>query len=52
MAATQPSKEQVRVFMERRRVARTPPPEPAEIRRQLGWNMLYNIEQGAKDCAR
>lgn len=45
---THPSKEQVRLFMTRRSVATTPPPSPEEIRRQLGWEMLYNNDQRAK----
>jgi hypothetical protein len=35
-----PTKEQVRFYTEQRRAANTPPPEPDEIRRQLGWAML------------
>jgi len=37
---TQPTKEQVRAYMAAREAARHPPPEPAEIRRQLGWRLL------------
>ncbi len=37
---TRPTKENVRAFTQRRAQARTPPPTPAEIRRQLGWNMI------------
>ena len=39
---TQPSKEQVRAWMRDRQEQRTAPPTLEEIRRQLGWNMLYN----------
>lgn len=41
MAATlQPSKEQVRAYMQQRRreCRHCPPPVPEEIRRQLGWH--------------
>jgi hypothetical protein len=34
----QPGKEAVRAWMERRARARLPPPGPAEIRRELGWD--------------
>jgi hypothetical protein len=36
---THPSKEQVRQFMRQRRVERTPPPSPEQIRRELGWHL-------------
>ena len=36
---THPTKEQVRAYMARRESARRPPPSPAEIRRQLGWQL-------------
>lgn len=35
----QPSKEQVRAYMQARKRAHRPPPSPAEIRRQLGWRI-------------
>lgn len=35
----QPSKEQVREYMEQRQAAHKPPPDPREIRRQLGWDL-------------
>lgn len=36
----QPSKQQLaRDYMGRRRVANTPPPEQAEVRRQMGWGL-------------
>lgn len=34
-----PSKQQVRDYMQQRRTEHTPPPDPAEIRRQLGWSL-------------
>lgn len=37
---TQPNKQAVRDYMERRRGARVPPPTPEEVRRQLDWRML------------
>jgi hypothetical protein len=36
----QPSKEQVRQYMEQRRAANDPPPSMDEIRRQLGWQLI------------
>lgn len=33
-----PSKEQVRAYMHLREFDRRPPPTPAEIRQQLGWD--------------
>jgi hypothetical protein len=35
---SKPSKEQVRTYTEQRRASKAPPPEPEEIRRQLGWH--------------
>lgn len=35
-----PSKEQVRAYTQSRTKAKTPPPSPEEVRRQLGWGML------------
>jgi hypothetical protein len=35
---TNPSKEQVRAYMQLRKSAHLPPASPAEIRRQLGWS--------------
>jgi hypothetical protein len=37
---TQPTKEQVRQYMERRQAAQSPPPLIKEIRRQLGWGLV------------
>lgn len=37
---TNPSKEAVRAFTQRRARALTPPPTPEEIRRQLGWGLI------------
>jgi len=38
--ASHPSKYVVREYLERRSHEMKPPPSPAEIRRQLGWNLL------------
>lgn len=38
--ANHPSKEQVRKFMAERREAKTPPPSPEQIRRELGWGLM------------
>ncbi|MEC5163173.1 MULTISPECIES: hypothetical protein [unclassified Janthinobacterium] len=35
-----PSKYAVREYLERRSQEAKPPPTPAEIRRQLGWELL------------
>ena len=37
---THPSKHLVRAYLERRTRDVKPPPNPEEIRRQLGWGML------------
>jgi hypothetical protein len=34
-----PSKEEVRVWMQQRQAAQTPPQTPAEVRRALGWHL-------------
>ena len=36
---TQPPKQAVRAYLERRSREQKPPPSPEEIRRQLGWGM-------------
>jgi hypothetical protein len=38
-AMQNPSKHQVRAYLERRSRDPKPPPTPEEIRRQLGWGM-------------
>jgi len=38
--AAQPSKEQVRHWMEQRQSEHKPPPDPKQIRRELGWDMI------------
>lgn len=37
---SQPTKEQVREWMNQRQAEKTPPPEPREVRRQLGWDLV------------
>lgn len=36
----QPSKEQIRQYMEQRQAQQCPPPSMPEIRRQLGWGLI------------
>jgi hypothetical protein len=36
----QPSKESVRKWLRARIEQRRPPPDPAQIRRELGWDLL------------
>ncbi len=43
----QPSKEQVRAWMQARGRALRPPPSPDDIRRQLGWQLAPTDEAGA-----
>jgi hypothetical protein len=45
----QPSKQQVRLYMEQRIASRTPPPSMKEIRRNLGWEL---IEMARRSVAR
>jgi hypothetical protein len=45
----QPTKQEVREYMERRVEAHKPPPSMEEIRRQLGWGL---IEQERREAAR
>lgn len=44
---TRPSNEQVRSWMQQRQMDRTPPPEPEQVRRELGWHMV-EAERAAK----
>jgi len=37
---SKPSNEQVRSWMRQRKVERTPPPAPEQIRRELGWQLV------------
>lgn len=36
----QPSKESVRKWLRERRLVRVPPPDPQQIRRELGWELV------------
>ncbi len=38
--ANHPPKEAVRAHMQQRAAARTPPPSPEQIRRELGWGLV------------
>ncbi len=35
-----PSKEEIRVWMQQRRCEQTPPPDIAQIRRELAWHLI------------
>jgi hypothetical protein len=43
----QPSKEQVREYLKRRLQARTPPPDPEQIKRELGI-LAIDVNQSRK----
>lgn len=45
MQQTKPTKEQIRAYTSQRARARTPPPSPEEIRRQLGWGLVAKPQQ-------
>jgi len=51
---TQPTKEQVRQYLETRRTQASPPPSITEIRRQLGWTFMTTFADkgGCPDCSR
>ncbi|MES2152785.1 MAG: hypothetical protein V4508_23660 [Pseudomonadota bacterium] len=38
----QPSKERVRQWLSARIAQRRPPPEPQQIRRELGWALVHS----------
>lgn len=44
-STTHPNKEQTRLWLQQRTLSRLPPPAPADIRRQLGWELLRNNAQ-------
>ena len=50
----QPTKEQVRQYLETRRTQASPPPSITEIRRQLGWTFMATLaaKGGCPDCSR
>jgi hypothetical protein len=43
-----PTKEEVRSYMQQRQLAHAPPPDIAQIRRQLGWELLRQLHKGKK----
>ncbi|HEV7618511.1 MAG TPA: hypothetical protein VGO51_10465 [Burkholderiaceae bacterium] len=43
----QPTKQQVRMYMEKRAESRKPPPDMKDIRRQLGWELIEMARNGA-----
>lgn len=47
---THPTPAQVRAWMQQRQAERAPVPTPAEVRRQLGWNLI-TVDK-AVECAR
>lgn len=53
MTTTHPSKEQVRDYLAQRRLPNAPPPpSPAEVRRQLGWDLVYDMNPLRQECQR
>ncbi len=46
----QPSKEQVRAYLENRRAEKKMPPSLEEIRRQLGWDLCEISRHGLGEC--
>ncbi len=46
----QPSNQEVRDWLARRQDEHKPPPDPKEVRRQLGWGLLK--EEDPSDCSR
>lgn len=49
---TQPSKQQVRAYLQSRRDDPAPPPSPAEVRRALGWCLNSSYDPKGRDCPR
>lgn len=48
----QPSKEQIRLYMEARQAQQCPPPSMPEIRRQLGWDLVAATNEPASCMGR
>lgn len=48
MCQSKPTKEQVRSYMQRRVLQRTPPPDLMQIRRELGWNLVVAMDKGSR----
>ena len=45
---TQPSKEKVRDWLQHRRLKNDPPPDIAQIRRELGWGFVEPVVDADK----
>lgn len=43
MQTNKPTQQQLRTYLATRRVSNSAPPEPAEIRRQLGWGLVQSV---------
>jgi hypothetical protein len=41
----QPTKEAVRLWLQTKLVERRPPPDPQQIRRELGWDLVVKVER-------
>lgn len=52
MPTKQATKQQVRSWIADRQKQRTPPPDPVEIRRQLGRDLLESMDHQRQECAR
>jgi hypothetical protein len=48
---TRPTKEQVRQYLTQRRLERSLPPGPAEIRARLGWRLTPGADGAAASTA-
>lgn len=44
----QPTKEQLRKWLQNRSTAKVPPPNPEQIRHELGWDLLPNNKPKGK----
>ncbi|HJV73151.1 MAG TPA: hypothetical protein VJ654_02930 [Noviherbaspirillum sp.] len=47
---SQPSKEQVRHWQQERIKAHKPPPDPKQIRRELGWELIATERNQKRRC--
>lgn len=48
---SQPTKEQVRLYMVKRFFAATPPPDPEQIKLELGFEVVVESDKVRKNCA-
>lgn len=48
----QPSKDKVRAWFNDRRDSDTPPPEPGQIRQELGWHLVEGYDRNQQDHPR